>query len=144
MNILTKIICTFCLLCSVCAYSQLTEQENPVQTQDSAHIYTQAEVTTPVMYKGGLRAFKRFAVFNLEYPQEAMDQQIHGRVILFFVVETNGSLSDIRILKGLGGGCTEEAVQFIKRTQGQWIPARVNEVPVRSYFKFPIIFQLPE
>jgi len=144
MNILTKILCAICLLCSVCVYSQLTEPENPVQAQDSARIYTQSEVSTPVKYKGGLRAFKRFAVFNLEYPQEAMNQQIHGRVILFFVVEPNGTLSGIRILKGLGGGCTEEAMQFIKRTQGHWIPARVEGVPVRSYFKFPIIFQLPE
>lgn len=142
---LTKIVTTVCFLCMGCLYSQNLEiQENYPQTGDSARIYTERDVTDPVRYKGGFKAFKRFAAFNLDYPQEAMNQQIHGKVILFFVVEINGTLSDIRVIKGLGGGCTEEAVRFINRTQGRWLSAKLDGVPVRSYFKFPIIFRLPE
>ena len=62
---------------------------------------------------GGFKAFYDYVGKNLHYPRKAKQLGIEGRVFVQFVVEKDGSLTDIQVIKGIGGGCDEETVRVI-------------------------------
>ena len=92
-------------------------------------------------YPGGEEARITYLQQNLKYPKEAMEMGIQGKVFASFVVEVNGSITDIRILRGIGGGCDEEVVRIIK-AMPKWQPGKQKGVPVRVQFNLPIKFTL--
>ncbi|MDI6833957.1 MAG: energy transducer TonB, partial [Bacteroidales bacterium] len=67
--------------------------------------------------------------------------KISGTVYVQFVVEKDGSISDIKVVRGIGGICDEEAVRVITKMPN-WIPAKQKGIPVRSYYVIPIAFVL--
>lgn len=85
----------------------------------------------------------RFLAKNLEYPEEARQNEIWGKVVVQFVVERDGSLSDIRVLRGkeLGHGIPQEAIRVIS-IMPKWKPAMHSGKLVRSYFTMPVEFKL--
>ncbi len=101
-------------------------------------IYQKAE-STPV-YLHGNDSLGKFVVSSLEYPHEALLKNIEGVVKLGFVVEKNGSISNINVLKQLGGGCQEEAVRILSETI--WKPAIKNGKRVRFQMEYSFYFQL--
>ena len=92
-------------------------------------------------FPGGDAARNKFLKDNLRYPADAREQYISGTVYLTFVVERDGSITDIRILRGIGGGCEEEAVRVV-RMMPKWTPGKQNGNPVRVQFNLPIRFTL--
>ncbi len=90
---------------------------------------------------GGLQAFFKYVAENLEYPNAAKRLGVSGRVYLQFVVEKDGSLTDIKVMKGIGAGCDEEAVRVLEGAP-KWKPGKQRGVPVRVYKMLPIHFQL--
>lgn len=81
----------------------------------------------------------KFIQQNLKYPQEAIDAGVSFNSMLKFVVNENGKLSKIQILKGVKGcpQCDTNAVHLVK-SMPKWNPALVNGKPVKTYFKLPI------
>jgi hypothetical protein len=73
-------------------------------------------------FPGGMAAMMQFIARNLVYPQEAMDYGIEGTVVIEFIVEKNGSLSNYRILRDIGGGCGEAVIDVFK-LMPLWEPA---------------------
>jgi len=92
---------------------------------------------------GGLKAFYEYIGKNLNYPSRAQRNSIQGRVYIQFVVEKNGSLTDIQIVKGIGGGCDEEAFRIISNAP-KWNPGKQRGRPVRVKMIMPILFRLEE
>jgi protein TonB len=90
---------------------------------------------------GGLKAFYDYVAKNLKYPVLARRNLIEGRAYIEFVVEKDGSLTDVKILKGIGGGCDEEAVRIIKNAP-RWKPGKQRGRPVRVKMVLPVLFQL--
>ncbi len=78
---------------------------------------------------------------NIQYPQEALDKKIQGKVILSFIVEKDGSIGEVKILKDIGYGCGDEAVRIIK-SMPKWKPAKQRGKAVRQQFTLPVIFEL--
>ena len=78
---------------------------------------------------------------NIHYPDTAMKYHIEGRVVVKFVVNEDGSISDCHIIKGIGGGCDEEALRVVKN-MAAWSPGRKDGLPVKVYFTLPIVFKL--
>ncbi|MBS1689629.1 MAG: energy transducer TonB, partial [Bacteroidetes bacterium] len=78
---------------------------------------------------------------NLRYPDAARENNIEGRVVLKFVVNEDGSVSDISVLKGIGGGCDEEAKRVLS-AMPKWKPGKQNGHAVKVYFTLPIVFKL--
>ena len=76
---------------------------------------------------------------NLKYPQEAKEKNIQGAVIINFVVRKDGSISDINLLRGIGGGCDEEAIRVVKGMPN-WIPGKQYGKKVDVEFNLPIKF----
>lgn len=92
-------------------------------------------------YPGGEAARIKFLLENIEYPQIARETGIEGTVYLTFVIERNGSITDVRIRRGIGGGCDEEAVRVVN-IMPKWIPGKQRGKPVRVQFNMPIKFTL--
>jgi protein TonB len=92
-------------------------------------------------FPGGDAAMYKFLSKNIKYPRMAKESGISGRVFLTFVVERDGSVTDVKILRGIGGGCDEEAVRVIKKMP-RWSPGKQRGKPVRVQFQMPIKFTL--
>lgn len=90
---------------------------------------------------GGMSAWNKYLQKNLKYPTQARRMGIEGTVTVVFVVNTDGSLQDIEILRGLDGGCNEEAIRVIKNAPS-WQPGKQRGRPVRVRMRMPIRFKL--
>ncbi|MBL7888614.1 MAG: energy transducer TonB [Bacteroidia bacterium] len=95
----------------------------------------------PVYYKGNY-ALQDFLKENLEYPRQAQIANIQGTVVVRFIVEQNGTLSNIGIEKSVGGGCNEEAIRLVEMTR--WRAGVVGDKWVRTQMTLPIYFMLNE
>ncbi len=98
-------------------------------------------VEEPPRFPGGESARQQFMKDNLEYPHEARQAGIQGTVFVSFVVEQDGSVSNVEVLRGVGGGLDEEAVRVV-RAMPNWIPGRQRGEDVRVQFNMPIRFRL--
>lgn len=90
----------------------------------------------------GNRAYRKHLEENIIYPQSAIDNKIEGRVTVEFFVETDGSLSDFTIVKGIGGGCDEELIRLIRQGP-RWVPTKKDNQPIRDKARVRLNFQLP-
>jgi periplasmic protein TonB len=90
---------------------------------------------------GGVKAMYKFISQNLIYPKQASNSGVSGKVILKFIVERDGSVTNIEILKGIGFGCDESAINALK-LMPNWNPGKQNGTAVRVYYTIPINFQL--
>lgn len=93
-------------------------------------------------FEGGMKGWSEYLRNELKYPAAAKTNDIQGRVILSFIANKDGSLSDIKVLRGLGHGTDEEAVRVVKNSP-KWKPGLQNGQPVRVAYTMPIFFQLP-
>jgi len=91
--------------------------------------------------KGGMQEFYKYVADNLKYPARASRMGIEGRVFIEFIVEKDGSLTDIKVARGIGGGCDEEAVRVISEAP-KWSPGKQRGRPVRVRMIMPIIFKI--
>jgi len=78
---------------------------------------------------------------NIRYPDNARENGISGRVIVKFVVNEDGSVSDVQIVRGIGGGCDEEAKRVVS-SMPRWTPGKQNGHAVKVYFTLPVSFKL--
>ena len=92
-------------------------------------------------FPGGMAAWSKFLSKNLRYPLIAQENGVSGRVMVSFVVERNGEISAIKVLRGIGAGCDEEAVRVIKKSP-IWKPGMQNGKAVRVSYVIPIVFQM--
>lgn len=92
-------------------------------------------------FPGGETERVRFLSQNLTYPQLAREAGIQGTVYLSFVIERDGSITDVRILRGVEGGCSEEAVRVVN-SMLKWNPGNQRGIPVRVQMSIPIKFTL--
>ena len=92
-------------------------------------------------FPGGDYELIKYIEENLNYPQDAMESGIHGRVFVKIIVEPNGSISSAKIIRGLGFGCDEEAIRVIE-SMPNWKPGRKNGEAVRVNMAVPVNFKL--
>jgi protein TonB len=93
-------------------------------------------------FPGGHSAFIKFLSRNLKYPANAVERGIEGKVLISFIIEKNGRLSNIKILRGIGYGCDEEAIRVLEKSP-EWKPGIQNKQKVRVAYTLPINFNLP-
>ena len=82
---------------------------------------------------------KEYIQDNLQYPAEAKELDVHGRVFVKFVIERDGTISNVKVLRGIGSGCDEEAIRLIT-SMPKWKPGKQRGKEVRTYFTYPITF----
>ena len=94
-------------------------------------------------FVGGTAEMYKFLSKNLKYPAQAQRQNIQGKVFLSFIVEKDGSITDVQVAKGIGFGCDEEASKAVK-LMPKWIAGKQNGRNVRVRFTIPVIFKLED
>ena len=115
------------------------EASEPMPEENVDEIFTIVEEQpSPV---GGMKAFYDYVFDNLNYPPRAARMGIEGRVFVEFIVERDGSLTDVKVAKGIGGGCDEEAVRVISEAP-KWNPGKQRGRAVRVRMIMPIVFKL--
>jgi len=92
---------------------------------------------------GGATTWSKFLSKNLHYPQMAIDQRIQGKVWVSFIIEKDGTLSNFKVVRGVGYGLDEEALRVLKLAPA-WKPGIQNGQPVRVQYNIPINFQLTD
>jgi len=93
-------------------------------------------------YPGGVEARLYYLRRHVVYPKDAVDKGIHGVVMVLFVIEADGSITNVAVSQGIGGGCDKEAIR-VARGMPKWTPGKRSGRPVRVMVKMPIVFRLP-
>lgn len=113
--------------------------KKPVPADSSYTVYSRAD-RSPEYFKNGEEGLKEHILSSLTYPKIAIEKSIEGTVVIEFVVETNGYVTNVVTLQQVNAGCTEEALRIIKETK--WQPAVFNNKLVRYKMTYPITFSL--
>ena len=119
------------------SFGAFAQEEVKVEEEVFVVVEEQAE------FPGGLDSMYAYIVKNLKYPEAAKEKGIEGRVFVSFIIEKDGSISNILIKRAIGGGCEEAAVEMIKNMP-KWKPGKQKGKPVRFQFTLPIKFELPK
>lgn len=113
--------------------------DEPLPDEETDEILDIVEVDpSPI---GGMKAFYQYVGKNMKYPRQARKMGIEGRVFVQFVVDKDGQLTAVKAVKGIGGGCDEEAVRVIKSAT-PWSPGRQRGRPVKVRMILPVTFRL--
>jgi len=112
------------------------EEEAEVEEQEIFRVVENAPA-----FPGGDVARMKFLQDNIKYPPMAKESGIQGTVYITFVIERDGSVTDVQLLRGIGGGCDEEAMRVVKNMP-KWEPGKQRGKPVRVQFNMPIKFNL--
>jgi TonB family protein len=122
----------------------LTAKKLPTvfDTVPDKKIYSKVEVEAD--YPGGAKGWRDYLYKTFSYPEEAINKEIKGTIVIQFVVDKDGSVSDVKAISGTKkGGLREEAIRVIKNS-GKWIPAKQNNKIVKAYKRQPINFVLQD
>jgi periplasmic protein TonB len=114
----------------------VTDITRDVEEEDGVVVKVEIESE----YPGGISAWQRFLNRNLRYPQDAIDNEVQGAIVVQFIVDKEGNVSDVEAVSG-PQELRAEAVRVIKKS-GKWTPAIQNGRKVKSYKKQPIVFRL--
>jgi len=92
-------------------------------------------------FPGGQEALLRYLATHIQYPTQAREEGIEGRVILRFVVDQGGNVGDIQIQRDIGGGCGKEAQRVVAKMP-KWKAGKQNGTAVKVYYTLPVTFKL--
>jgi TonB family protein len=120
---------------------QATSGNTQTTPQNNEKILDFVSLETQPSFPGGMEKFYDFLKKTVKYPKEAQDKNIQGKVFLSMTIEKDGSLTDIKVDRKLGGGTDEEAVRVLKASP-KWIPGVQNGQKVRVKYNIPISFTL--
>lgn len=102
------------------------------------HYTVLSEAPQPI---GGMKSFYQHVAHVMRYPSQARRKGIQGKVFVEFIVDKDGSLTDVRTIKGIGGGCDEEAVSSV-RSAPKWKPGIERGQKVKARYVVPVTFKL--
>ena len=109
------------------------------QTKKNDMLFSVVEVMP--QYPGGQIAMMKYIMENMKYPEQAMKKGIQGRVAVRFIVEKDGSISDVKPILSVHPLLNKEAVRVVK-SMPKWSPGKQNGKPVRVQLIVPIMFKL--
>jgi len=119
------------------ATSQITESDDEEMEQETVF----AIVEQMPQFIGGNKELHKYLQKNLKYPQTAKEAGIQGTIHISFIVEETGEVSNAKVVRGIGGGCDEEALRVIE-SMPVWSPGLQRGKPIRVQFNMPIVFTL--
>ena len=100
-------------------------------------------VDRPPLFIGGDAALASYTM-QLQYPEEAQERNIQGKVVISFTVDTEGRATGHRVLRGIGGGCDQEALRVAKTIPNEWVPAQIAGQNVAAEYELPLTFRLAQ
>ena len=134
---ITNYIKLLFLVLSLCGSQAFIAQEVPpkmVELQEDDKIYTSGDLDVPPTFPGGMTEFYNFVGKNYRVSESS---KLKGKVVVEFIIEKDGSLSNLTVLKDIGSKSGKEALRVLKKSP-KWIPGENNGKTVRSKFTLPI------
>lgn len=129
------------LLCAALLAVAASAEAQSVDTATNTNeIFIEYEVDPS--FPGGYEALYKFIEENLIIPQEAIEKEIVGRVFVQFVIDTDGTVTNPRVLRDIGGGCGDEALRVVK-LMPKWTPGRMLHADLKGWDIVPCTFNLP-
>ncbi|HTI12834.1 MAG TPA: TonB family protein [Puia sp.] len=118
----------------------VVEAPKATVVEDYEKTFVKVEIESE--YPGGIAAWQRYLNKNFRYPDEGLNNEIQGVVVVQFIVDKEGIVSDVQAISGPDqGGLREEAIRVIRKS-GSWIPAIQNGRKVKSYKRQPVVFKI--
>ena len=109
------------------------------QTKKNNMVFDVVEVMP--QFPGGQIAMLKYIMENIKYPKQIMEEGIQGRVTVSFIVEKDGRVSNVRLLRSVQSALDKEAIRVVK-SMPKWTPGKQNGKPVRVRFNLPVMFKL--
>ncbi len=137
----------FLIFILIINYSFLKSQNNPeyqdIQDTISKESNEQFFLVVEQMpdFLGGMKELYKWLFEHIEYPEEALKNNVEGKVFIGFIVEADGSIMNVAVKRGLGAGCDEEAVRVVENMPN-WLPGMQNGNKVRVAYTLPVVFML--
>lgn len=132
------------LAAAVPAAAQIRIVDDPVvpvdTTRSKSKVYTAVEEAPK--FPGGDAALYKWLSNNIRYPEQAVKNNVQGRVMLQFVVQSDGTIGQVKVVRGKDKDLDAEAVRLVK-SMPVFSPGRMNGTPVNCWYTLPIIFKLP-
>lgn len=113
----------------------------PDSTPDENKIYNNVNVGSEPQFPGGIPEFRKLFYSEFKLPESLKDTK--GFIYLSFIVEKDGSLSDIKVIRDMGSGTGDEAIRVLKEMP-KWIPGKLSGKEVRCEYKIPVVFKPAE
>ena len=132
------------LLLSCISLGALAQTETPADTastEEEEEVFPAQMLERRPEFPGGDAAFYKYLGQNIRYPKEARRNKTEGKVYVVFVIDKDGSVTDVSVHKGIGDGCDEEAMRVIKEMP-HWSAGLQRNRPVRTRMMVPITFKL--
>jgi TonB family protein len=117
------------------------KKDKPVVGKDDSEKEVFTVVEEMPEYPGGQDAMMNYMISSIKYPAEAMKKKIVGTVYVSFIVEKDGSVTHVKVIRGIGGGCDEESIRVVKEMP-KWIPGKQKGKTVRCQFNLPVKYAL--
>ena len=93
-------------------------------------------------FKGGMGALMKYLSSNINYPQEAKDKNIQGKSLIRFVVEKDGSITDVEVARSSGNDLLDQESMRVVKSMPKWNPGKQSGRAVRTRFVLPVMFRL--
>jgi TonB family protein len=127
------------LLCALMSFTFCGAQDSSKAVKPASTVFTIVEVMP--QFPGGEAEMLKFIQANIRYPKDAKEKKIQGRVYVNFVVDATGKITDARVIRGIGGGCDEEALRVVN-LMPTWKPGTQDGKAVRVAYNLPFNFSL--
>lgn len=122
-------------------YNEPTVQADSISNESEDVVFYAFEKKPE--FPGGVAAMQKFIADNLIYPEKAKKNNIEGKVVIEFIIEKDGSVSNVSIIEDIGGGCGMAAKRMVE-SMPKWKPASLVNQPIRFSIKLPIQFKVTE
>ena len=123
-------------------YHSLATPYTPVNTTSIPFHYAAIDESPKMVFNLKDYSYEQFLEDNLEYPKPAYRNSTEGVVVVSFIIEPHGRITNIKVKKDLGSGCSKEAIRLIKLLS--WYPGIHKKTAVRTYMEFAVQFVLPD
>lgn len=134
-----KVLFVLALLLS--AHTAMHAQSNQSTERNASDEKIFDVVEQPPSFPGGQAALMSYLSKNVKYPEEALKDNVQGRVIVGFIVEKDGSVSNAKIIRGVDSALDKEAIRIVM-SMPKWTPGRQNGRNVRTKYNVPVNFKL--
>ena len=104
-------------------------------------VFQTFDVQQAPKFPGGEDSLAQYLIRNLKYPRPAAENAIQGMTVLKFIIEKDGSINTVNIVRDIGGGCGAEAKRLVL-AMPKWTPGKKNGKPVRVEYTMPVRFKL--
>lgn len=133
---------SFFLLLFSLLFGTMSAQSDPAKTTEDK-TFEMFDLEKHPVFPGGESAMMQYLGSNIEYPALARENGIQGTVVLTFIVDKDGSITEVTIIKDIGGGCGKESVRVVE-AMPKWKPGEANGHPVRVRYTLPLKFKFED